>query len=67
MLEYPQKTIGSQLEIEFCQALFEKNPDKLIELLSEWLEVNQLKTSDQFNIPDYLRELLFPRDRSAVN
>jgi len=47
-----------QLDMELCRALFEKNPDRLIELVSEWLESNQLTLSDDFCVPPYLNEIL---------
>ncbi|MEP3431460.1 MAG: hypothetical protein ABJN98_22445 [Roseibium sp.] len=47
--------------------MYDKDPDKLIELLSKWLETNHLKTSDHFDVPDYLRDLLFSKENSEVN
>jgi len=47
-----------QLDMELCRAMFEKDPDKMIELVSEWLEANRLMTSERFCVPDYLNEVL---------
>lgn len=56
---------GVQLDIELCSALFDKNPDRVIELVSEWLETNRLAPSDQFCIPAYLEAVLYqPRIRN---
>ncbi len=30
----------------------------MIELVSEWLEVNRLATSDRFRVPPYLEDML---------
>ncbi|MCX2724742.1 hypothetical protein [Roseibium salinum] len=47
-----------QLDVELCRAMFEKDPDKMIELVSEWLEANRLMTSERFCVPEYLDEIL---------
>ncbi len=54
------------LDVELCRAMFEKNPDKMIELLSEWLETNQLTPSQCFNVPPYLREVLSEGQRHTL-
>ncbi len=38
--------------------MFEKDPDRMIELVSTWLEINGLTTSDDFRVPDYLNKIL---------
>ncbi len=47
-----------QLDVELCRALFEKNPDRLLELVSQWLEENRLTLSDDFCVPAYLRQVM---------
>ncbi|WP_103221943.1 hypothetical protein [Roseibium marinum] len=47
-----------QLDMALCRAMFEKDPDRMIELVSEWLEVNRLATSDRFCVPRYLDDML---------
>ncbi|WP_299477341.1 hypothetical protein [uncultured Roseibium sp.] len=47
-----------QLDTELCRAMFEKDPDKMIELVSEWLEANGLTTSENFQMPLYLDQVL---------
>ncbi|WP_208985994.1 hypothetical protein [Labrenzia sp. OB1] len=47
-----------QLDMALCRAMFEKDPDRMIELVSEWLEVNRLTTSDRFCVPRYLEDVL---------
>lgn len=54
-----------QLDMELCRALFEKNPDRLIELVSEWLESNQLAPSEEFTVPPYLNEILSRADDAS--
>ncbi|MBN9673085.1 hypothetical protein [Roseibium aggregatum] len=54
-----------QLDMELCRALFEKNPDRLIELVSEWLESNQLAPSEEFTVPTYLNEILSRADDAS--
>ncbi|MEM5583251.1 MULTISPECIES: hypothetical protein [unclassified Roseibium] len=49
---------GASLDMELCRAMYEKDPDKMIELVSKWLEVNRLETSDRFCIPEYLSDVL---------
>jgi|GEM_PF-1848473 len=49
------------LDMELCRALFEKDPDRVLELVSDWLEANRLTPSDEFEMPAYLQSLL---DRS---
>ncbi|WP_029063365.1 hypothetical protein [Labrenzia sp. DG1229] len=46
------------LDAELCRAMFEKDPDKMIELVSEWLESNGLTTSEDFQVPQYLEQVL---------
>ncbi len=38
--------------------MFEKDPDRMLELVSEWMEANRLTTSENFLVPDYLNEML---------
>lgn len=47
-----------QIDTELCRAMFEKDPDKMIELVSEWLETNGLSMSDTFRMPAYLDKVL---------
>ncbi|WP_305986544.1 hypothetical protein [Roseibium sp. MMSF_3544] len=47
-----------QLDTELCRAMFEKDPDKMIELLSDWMEMNGLTPSEDFCIPPYLHQVL---------
>ena len=46
------------LDVELCRAMFEKNPEKLLELVSDWLQSNQLELSDDFQVPAYLNAIL---------
>ena len=50
----PRKT----LDMELCRALFEKDPDRVLELVSDWLEANRLTPSDDFEMPAYLETVL---------
>lgn len=50
----PRKT----LDMELCRALFEKDPDRVLELVSDWLEANRLVPSDDFEMPVYLETVL---------
>lgn len=47
-----------QLDMELCRAMFEKNPEKLLELVSDWLESHQLEPGDDFQVPAYLSAIL---------
>ncbi|MEL7526514.1 MAG: hypothetical protein AAFN16_12115 [Pseudomonadota bacterium] len=47
-----------QIDTELCRAMFEKDPDKMIELVSEWLETNGLSMSETFKMPPYLDKVL---------
>ncbi len=58
MIVSPTTSETVQLDTELCRAMFEKNPDKMIELLSDWLEANSLTTSEDFRIPPYLDQVL---------
>ena len=51
-----------QLDAELCRAMFEKDPDKMIELVSDWLESNGLTTSKNFQVPQYLDKVLSGAD-----
>jgi len=53
-------TIGrdAQLDMELCRAMFEKDPDRLLELVSDWLEANRLTPSEDFQVPAYLDAVL---------
>lgn len=44
--------------------MFEKDPDRLLELVSDWLEANRLTPSDDFQVPTYL-EVVLARAESA--
>jgi len=58
MIIAPTADAGTRLDMELCRAMFEKDPDRMIELVSRWLEVNRLTTSDRFRVPEYLNEVL---------
>jgi hypothetical protein len=58
MIIAPTAETRARLDMELCRAMFEKDPDRMIELVSRWLEVNRLTTSDRFRVPDYLNEVL---------
>ncbi|WP_434054520.1 MAG: hypothetical protein RDA78_06455 [Roseibium sp.] len=47
-----------QIDTELCRAMFEKDPDKMIELVSDWLETNGLSMSETFQMPAYLDKVL---------
>ncbi|WP_116700547.1 hypothetical protein [Labrenzia sp. 011] len=47
-----------KLDMALCRAMFEKDPDRMIELVSEWMEANRLETSDRFRVPRYLDDML---------
>lgn len=49
---------GSHLDMELCRAMFEKDPDRLLELVSDWLEANRLSPSEDFEVPAYLDKVL---------
>lgn len=49
---------GPRLDMELCRAMFEKDPDRLLELVSEWLETNRLTPSEDFQVPAYLESVL---------
>ena len=54
---------GSRLDMELCRAMFEKDADRLLELVSEWLEANRLTPSEDFQLPAYLEAVLSHADR----
>ncbi|WP_422373984.1 hypothetical protein [Roseibium sp.] len=54
---------GSHLDMELCRAMFEKDPDRLLELVSDWLEANRLSPSEDFEVPAYLDKVLAHADR----
>ena len=49
--------------MELCRAMFEKDPDRLLELVSDWLEANRLSPSEDFEVPAYLDAVLARADR----
>lgn len=51
-------TAGTKLDMELCRALYEKDPDRLLELVSDWLETNGLQPSEDFKVPAYLDAVL---------
>ncbi|EAV42455.1 hypothetical protein SIAM614_27847 [Stappia aggregata IAM 12614] len=51
-------TAGAKLDMELCRALYEKDPDRLLKLVSDWLETNGLQPSEDFEVPDYLNAVL---------
>ncbi|WP_421980510.1 hypothetical protein [Roseibium sp.] len=51
-----------QIDTELCRAMFEKDPDRMIELVSEWLETNGLSVSETFEMPAYLDKVLAGAD-----
>jgi hypothetical protein len=55
---------GARLDMELCRAMFEKDPDRLLELVSEWLEANRLTPTEDFQVPDYLDTVLARADRA---
>lgn len=67
MIEIPQTDMGLQLDMELCRALYQKDPDRVIELVSEWLAANQLVPSQRFNPPDYLKKVLFEGPHHRLN
>ncbi|MCK7615280.1 hypothetical protein [Roseibium sediminicola] len=64
MIIAPSTNPGARLDMELCRAMFEKDPDRLLELVSDWLEVNRLTPSDDFQVPTYL-EVVLARAESA--
>jgi len=64
MIIAPTANPGARLDMELCRAMFEKDPDRLLELVSDWLEANQLTPSDDFQVPAYL-EVVLARVESA--
>lgn len=58
MLDKPTSNSHIRPDLDICRALYEKNPDKAIELLSDWMEANRLTTSERFQLPAYLKALL---------
>ncbi|WP_420413149.1 hypothetical protein [Roseibium sp.] len=67
MIEVPQNSPKSQLDMELCRALYQKDPERLIELVSKWLEANQLTLDRQFCVPHYLQNALYPAERQRLN
>jgi len=63
MIIAPTADPGPRLDMELCRAMFEKDPDRLLELVSDWLEANQLSPSDDFQVPAYLDAVLASSDR----
>ena len=55
---YSLPDAANRLDMELCRAMYEKDPDKLLELVSEWLEINRLAPSDDFQVPAYLEAVL---------
>ncbi|TYC72319.1 hypothetical protein FMN63_07090 [Stappia sp. BW2] len=51
-------TAGAKLDMELCRALYEKDPDRLLQLVSDWLETNALRPSEDFEVPAYLEAVL---------
>ncbi|WP_298984144.1 hypothetical protein [uncultured Roseibium sp.] len=49
---------SAQLEMEVCRAMFEKDPEMLIELVSQWLEANRLTLDEHYCVPPYLQDVL---------
>lgn len=58
---------GASLDMELCRAMYEKDPDRMLELVSRWLESNRLSTSDRFSVPEYLNEVLSRSDGYTGN
>jgi hypothetical protein len=58
---------GPSLDMELCRAMYEKDPDRMLELVSRWLESNRLSTSDRFSVPEYLNEVLSSADGYTGN
>lgn len=46
---------SAELEMEMCRAMFEKDPEMLIELVSQWLEANRLTLDEDFCVPPICR------------
>ncbi len=67
MIESPLTDLGVQLDMELCRALYQKDPDRVIELVSEWLEANQLTPSDHFCLPEYLKKVLIESVHRSLN
>lgn len=59
------QTEERQLDTELCRAMFEKDPDKMIALLSDWLELNGLTISADFQIPAYLEQVLVAASQNS--
>lgn len=54
---------SAELEMEMCRAMFEKDPEMLIELVSQWLEANRLTLDEDFCVPPYLQDVLAGMER----
>jgi len=63
MIIATKATSGSRLDMELCRAMFEKDPDRMLELVSKWMESNRLYPSEDFQMPAYLNEVLDRSDR----
>ncbi|MHA7775540.1 hypothetical protein [Roseibium sp. M-1] len=60
----PSDDAPRTLDMEICRALYEKDPDRLLELVSGWMEANRLTLSDDFEMPAYLEAVLVRRRAS---
>ncbi len=67
MPTYKYMTKIDNHDLEICRALFDRNPDRLLELVSEWMEENKLSLSDEFRLPDYINRALSEIDRSRCS
>lgn len=65
MIIAPTADPGARLDMELCRAMFEKDPDRLLELVSDWLEANRLSPSDDFQVPAYLEAVLACSDSTT--